>query len=181
MSRTAVLLRAVAASAAALALIAANAPSAAAQASATINATATVLQPLNVQGTSPLAFGNVYPGVSKTVAYTDATNAGKFSVTGYGGAEVNISFTLPTDLNGPSGSTLPIAWGTAYHNTANSTASGGTEFTPSSSNTAVRLGGTAPANGSLYVFLGATVTPTATQAAGNYTNTVTMTVAYTGN
>jgi hypothetical protein len=181
MYRTAVLLRGIAMSAGAAAIMAASAHAAAAQNSATINATATVLQPLVTTGTNDLSFGNVYPGVTKLVGYSDATNAGRFTVTGYGGAEVSISFTLPTDLAGPSNSALPIGSWSGYHNTANSTGAGGTEFTPSSAQTTTRLGGTAPANGSLHVFLGATVTPSAAQAQGTYTGTVTMTVAYTGN
>ena len=160
--------------AAAVALAAAR--PAAAQQSNTINATATVVTPLAVSSVSSLAFGTVYPGVNKTVNYTDATNGGKFSVTGYAGAQVAVSFTLPTTLAGPSGATLPIDTWSAYHNTTNDAASGGTAFDPS-------LGGPTTAlstAGNLYVFLGARVTPAPTQAAGAYLSTVTMTVAYTG-
>src|SRR2546422_8565743 len=38
--------------------------------------------PITVSGTQNLSFGNVFPGVAKAVAYTDAANAGKFSVAG---------------------------------------------------------------------------------------------------
>jgi spore coat protein U-like protein len=149
---------------------------AAAQQTNTINATATVVTPLSVASVNSLAFGTVYPGVNKAVDYDDATNGGKFSVAGYAGAQVTLSFTLPPTLAGPAGATLPIDTWSAYHNTANDATSGGTTFDPSLAGPTTALSG----SGNLYVFLGARVTPAPTQAAGAYTSTVTMTVAYTG-
>src|SRR5215475_13627112 len=74
--------------------------------SATIQATATVLSAITVTGTN-LAFGNVTPGVNKTIAITDA-GAGVFAVTKAAASSVALTFTLPTVLNGPSASTMPI-------------------------------------------------------------------------
>jgi hypothetical protein len=139
-----------------------------------VNATATVLTPLTVTGVSDLAFGNVYPGVAKTIAYTDATNGGKFSIAGYNAAQVNLTFTLPTNLSDGT-NLLPIGTWTGYYNTTNSAASGGSTFTPAAAATTTNL-----AAGALYVFVGATVTPAGNQVAGSYTGTVTMNVAYTG-
>ena len=65
-----------------------------AQLSASVQATATVVTPLAVTGTAPLAFGNVFQGVNKTVAYSDAAS-GRFSVTGFGTSQVAFTFTLP--------------------------------------------------------------------------------------
>ena len=48
--------------------------------SGSINATATVLSAITVANGNNLAFGNVTPGVNKTVAITDA-GAGRFDVT----------------------------------------------------------------------------------------------------
>ena len=137
-----------------------------------ISATATVQSPITVTGAQNLAFGNVFPGVAKTVAYSDATNAGRFDVTGQGSAAVTYSFTLPTNLTS-SGNNLPIASWTGYLNTANSTA-GGSAITPS----ATPAGATLSAGGALYVFVGATVTPPSNLPAGSYTGTVTLTVSY---
>ncbi|HEX6966219.1 MAG TPA: DUF4402 domain-containing protein [Gemmatimonadaceae bacterium] len=179
MSRTSLVARGAATAAAmALAFVAGTSPLAAQ--TGTINATATVLQPITITGSNDLQFGNVFPGVNKTVDYTDATNAGQFTVSGDGGAQVAVSFDLPTDLNGPSGSTLPIDTWTGYYNTTNSTSSGGSTFTPSSSAVDTNLSGSTGSAGSLYVFLGATVKPATNQTQGSYSNTVTMTVAYTG-
>jgi hypothetical protein len=157
----------------AAALTVAGAGTAAAQ-SGFVNATATVLTPLTVSPVSDLAFGNVYPGVAKTIAYSDATNGGKFSIAGYDAAQVNLTFTLPTDLSDGT-NTLPIGTWTGYYNTANNATAGGSTFTPAAAATTTNL-----AAGVLYVFIGATVTPAGNQVAGSYTNTVTMNAAYTG-
>ncbi|HET7565194.1 MAG TPA: DUF4402 domain-containing protein [Gemmatimonadaceae bacterium] len=180
MSRTSLVARGVVTTAAMAIAFAAVGPSPLAAQTGTINATATVLQPITITGSNDLQFGNVFPGVNKTVDYTDATNAGKFTVGGDGGAQVAVSFTLPTDLNGPAGSTLPISTWTGYYNTTNSATSGGASFTPSATSFNTNLSGTTGSPGSLYVFLGATVTPAVNQTQGAYSNTVTMTVAYTG-
>ncbi|PYP57428.1 MAG: hypothetical protein DMD44_10180 [Gemmatimonadetes bacterium] len=137
-----------------------------------ITATATVQSPITVTGAQNLAFGNVFPGVAKTIAYSDATNGGRFDVTGQGSAAVTYSFTLPTNLTS-SGNNLPIGSWTGYLNTANSTA-GGSAITPS----ATPAGATLSAGGALYVFVGATVTPPSNLPAGSYTGTVTLTVSY---
>ena len=128
--------------------------------------------PITVTGVQNLAFGNVFPGVAKTVAYSDATNAGRFDVTGQGSAPVTYSFALPTNLTS-GGNNLPIGSWTGYLNTSNST-SGGSAITPS----ATPASATLSAGGALYVFVGATVTPPSNLPAGSYTGTVTLTVSY---
>jgi hypothetical protein len=143
--------------------------------SANINATATVLQPLTVTGARDLAFGNVYPGVNKSVAVADATS-GRFDLTGVASAQVTLSFTLPTNLTN-GGNNLPIGSWTGYYNVTNNASVGGTSFTPSASPTTTTL---APVTGQLFVFAGATVSPSGSQVAGSYTAQVTLTAAYTG-
>jgi hypothetical protein len=142
--------------------------------SATITANANVLQPLTVTNVRNLDFANVYPGVNKPIAY-DAATSGKFSMSGIADAQVSFSFTLPTNLTFGS-NTLPIGTWTGCHNVLDATA-GCTTFTPSSSNTTTQLNLTL---GTLYVFVGATVSPTGTQAQGAYSANVTLTAAYTG-
>jgi hypothetical protein len=139
--------------------------------SGSILATATVLTAITVTGSSPLAFGNVTPGVNKTVAITDPA-AGLFTVTKQNTTSVALTFTLPANLT--SGvNTMPIGtWTGGWNNTANN-AAGATSFTPSAAATTVPSGGA-----SLWVFVGGTVVPAAAQAAGAYTGTVTMQVAY---
>lgn len=156
---------------AAVAILAVSASSASAQ-SDDILVTANVFQALTVSGTNNLAFGNVFPGVNKTVAPADA-GSGRFSITGQASVPVDLTFTLPGSLSDGGGNTLPIANWDGLHNTANVTG-GATGFTPSGTATTVNLSGA----GQLFIFIGAQVQPAGNQAAGSYQGTVTLTVAY---
>jgi hypothetical protein len=139
--------------------------------SATIQATATVQPAITVTAGNDLVFGNVTPGVDKTVAITDP-GAGTFTVAKGAGTGVTLSFSLPTDLDSGT-DLLPIGSWTGGWNTSASPV-GATTFTPSAAgeNTAVDAATT------LTVFVGATVSPAAAQTAGNYSGDVTMSVVY---
>lgn len=140
--------------------------------SGNIQALATVLAPITITAGANLDFGNVTPGVAKTVLLTDATS-GRFDATGEASANVQISFTLPVDLVGPAN--LPIgSWTGCWNNTASSSGAGCTAIANMAGNTAASFG----AGGALWVFVGGTVTPAAGQAAGSYSANVTMTLSY---
>ncbi|MDX2120852.1 MAG: DUF4402 domain-containing protein [Gemmatimonadota bacterium] len=157
-------------SAVVVAFLSLNAGGASAQ-SANINATATVFQAITVTGARDLAFGNVFPGVAKTVVVSDATS-GRFDLTGQSSGNVNVSFTLPTNLTSGANN-LPIGTWTGCTNATNTT-TGCTSFTPSAGATASAFSGA----GALFVWVGGTVSPAANQAAGAYTGIVTLTAAY---
>jgi len=142
-----------------------------AQNNASASVTAVVQAPIVVTKNSDLAFGNVFPGLSKTIAVTDA-GAASFSISGQASANVNLTFTLPSTLTSSANSLTVSSW-TGIYNTTNS-ASSGTTFTPSTSATSSTLS----SGGALYVFVGATVAPPVSQAAGTYSGTMTMTVVY---
>jgi Domain of unknown function (DUF4402) len=148
-----------------------GAATAEAQNSANIQATATVLSAVTVAAGNDLQFGNVTPGVTKTVAIADA-GAGRFDVTKAASQGVTLSFTLPTNLTSGANN-LPIgSWTGGWNTTA--TPAGATGFTPS-------LGGTntaATPGNNIFVYVGATVSPAAAQVAGSYTGTVTMSAVY---
>jgi len=138
---------------------------------ASITATASVQTPINVVGAQPLNFGNVFPGVNKTVVATDLTNAGRFDITGQASTPVTLSFTLPATL-GSGSNTMPIVSYAGVH-AQNSTGTGGIGFLPSA--------GASPslnASGALWVWVGAQVQPATNQVAGVYTGSITMTVVY---
>jgi spore coat protein U-like protein len=141
--------------------------------SANIQALATVFQPITITGARSLDFGNVFPGLGKTVGVADATS-GRFDLTGQASSNVNLTFTLPTNLSDGGGNLLPIGIWTGCHNGTNAVGSCST-FTPISG---VATPSAFSAAGGLFVWLGGTVTAGASQAAGNYTGTVTLTVAY---
>ena len=141
--------------------------------SATIAATATVVTPITVTGTAPLAFGNVFQGVNKTIAFSDATS-GRFSLTGYLNSQVSMTFTLPATLTSGA-NTLPINTYDVRVNGTNSTT--GTTALTVTSGTPVLSNFVA---GNLFVFLGGRVQPAVAQAQGTYTGTIVLAAAYTG-
>lgn len=141
--------------------------------SATIAATATVVTPITVTGTAPLAFGNVFQGVNKTIAFSDATS-GRFSLTGYLASQVAMTFTLPVTLTSGA-NTMPINTYDVRVNGTNSTT--GTTALTVTSGTPVNSNFVA---GALFVFIGGRVQPAVGQAAGAYTGTIVLAAAYTG-
>src|SRR5256885_16138425 len=126
---------------------------------ASITATANVQTPINVLGAQQLNFGNVFPGVNKSIAATDLTNAGRFDVTGQANSPVTVSFTLPATL-GSAGNTMPIVSYTGVH-AQNNAQTGGTAFSPGSGATPSLDG-----SGALWGWGGGPVQPAANQAAG---------------
>jgi hypothetical protein len=140
--------------------------------SGTIAATATVLTPINVTSVQPLAFGNVFPGVNKSVAATDLTNAGRLDVTGQVNAPVTLSFTLPATLSSGA-NTMPIDSYTGMRADNSAQTVGAALFSPGPSNAA-----TLSPTGTMFVWVGARVVPATNQAQGVYTANVTMTVVY---
>src|SRR5437762_1742742 len=69
----------------------AGARSLSAQNNASATVTATVQQPITVTKNSDLSFGNVFPGVDKSIAVT-AGGAAKFTVAGQASTPVNLTF-----------------------------------------------------------------------------------------
>jgi hypothetical protein len=152
------------------ALLSLGASAATAQ-SASITATANVYQAMTITGARTLDFGNVFPGVAKSIGVAAATS-GRFDLTGQASANLNLTFTLPANLTSGA-NTLPIGSWTGCTNATNTT-TGCTAFTPSASATATAFS----AAGALFVWVGGTVTPGGAQAAGVYNGTVTMTGVY---
>ncbi|GIW52293.1 MAG: hypothetical protein KatS3mg081_1648 [Gemmatimonadales bacterium] len=123
-----------------------------------------------------LAFGSLLPGVPESVSPADGSRSGRFVVFGLRRAEVRIDFSLPAALAGAGGENLALQFGPT---------DGGFSTTPAAASMVVfdprvplvtRLGNT----GLLYLWLGGTALPSGQQRAGNYSATITITVAYTG-
>jgi hypothetical protein len=139
--------------------------------SASITARANVFAPLNITGAQALDFQNVFPGVAKTVTVA-SPDAGRFDITGQASAPITLTFALPTNLVS-AGNNLPIGTWTGCRNPTN-TATACTTLTPSATATNATFG----AAGTMFVFVGGTVTPAGSQPAGVYTGSVQLTVAY---
>jgi len=82
--------------------------------------------------------------------------------------------SIPSQLVGPGGASLPIDTFSGYFNTSNSP-SGGTSFIPSP---VAQAAGVSSPSGQLYIFFGATVHPALEQPTGAYRATIVMQVAY---
>jgi len=124
---------------------------------------------VTVSGIRNLAFGNIVRGVAVHVLPSDAVKSGQFRFVTAIGNVVRLSFTLPTRLNGPSGATLPISF-----NSTDAFAVGAAApvtFNPNNAQTF-----TIVSSNTINVYIGGTVTPSASQTFGSYTNTIILTV-----
>jgi hypothetical protein len=84
-----------------------------------------------------------------------------------------LTFTLPTDLAGPGGATLPITFGNSdAFRQETAVGQPGTFFNPNTPTTVLIVLGPA-----LTVRLGGRVSPAALQVSGAYQNTVLLTIA----
>lgn len=134
-------------------------------------------RPLQLSGANPLTFAVVFPGIPEIVSRTDAVNAGAFQVRGQNRSEVVLTMTLPAMLTAAGGRSLPLQFGPndGGWNIQNDRATA-RAFDPRV-NLVVRLS----QQGRLFLWLGGTALPSATQTAGDYIGTVTLAAAYTGN
>jgi hypothetical protein len=159
----------------ALSLVVSTAPAFAV--SGDISAFANVLTPITVSNNlRDLDFGDVFPGLNKSIAYDDATS-GKWQVSGEVGKEVAVAFTLPGNLTS-GGNTMPISFSAtdAAYNTAD-VVGAATTFDPSAGTTQLLDAG----SGDLFFWIGGTVAPAPSQAGGLYQGIVTLDAVYTGN
>lgn len=128
-------------------------------------------QSVTVRGVRGLTFGTVLPGVPTHILRTDLVNSGQFEVRGPPPKLLVLTLTLPVQLNGPTGATMPLSFATndAGYSATNTILSQ-VAFNPHLPYTAT-LGASR-----VGVFLGGTVSPIPTQRAGNYTATVILSV-----
>lgn len=120
-----------------------------------------------------LRFGIVIRGVPNSVSPADPVKSGQwyFSTPGIG-SRVRVQFTLPNQLNGPSGATLPISFGTTdaiLRGTAGSSVN--VILNPNVTTTL-----TATTSKDANVWIGGRVTPAANQVTGAYSNTIILTI-----
>ena len=129
-------------------------------------------KPLTVSGVRPLVFGTILPGIPRSVLRTDAVNGGEFDIRGPKLSNVQITFTLPGAMTGPAGATLPLSFGgsDAGFSAAQSIGSQ-VGFDPKQT-----FVGQLSKNGRASVYIGGTAQPNASQRAGGYAATLTMTV-----
>jgi hypothetical protein len=167
-------------------LFIASIPAAFAQ-SASVTATATVVTPITAQATAPLAFGTITKGSTATVPATSAM-AGALTFSGDEADNITISVPSTVSIATTSGAgasmTVTLNRAALRSNIVNTQGSA-TPLDASSGSATTALSADAGGDGvnsdglgQLYLWVGASVTPTATQQRGTYTGTFAVTAAY---
>lgn len=142
--------------------------------------------PITGSGIRPMNFGTVVPGTTTTVAPRAAEGA-EFHVGGLlGRKSVDITFTLPAALSGPGGATIPLSFAGATAAACELDALGVcqtaslTSWDPvASPTTRVRPTKFGPGpkvfvNDQMALYLGASVSPAASQRPGHYAASATV-------
>ena len=148
-----------------------------AQEVAVIQATANVVTGLGLAGNNNLQFGDVTPGVDKSVDKTSLAFAGEFFVTGDPLQSVTLSFDLPAALDHTTVlATLPITFSNTDASYDDGTG-GGQEFPAGEFNPAAPDPISIGADGTLSIWIGGTVMPNVAQTGGSYAADIMLTVA----
>jgi len=139
--------------------------------------TASVLQPITITAI-PMMFPAVYAGTPSTIAPEDV-RALRLLLDGASALSVDVTFdALPSVLTLQGvGTTLPIG---TWRQRSGADCTGAATLALTGGNVTLPLSPTSGASGRTSICLGATVSPSPTQAAGIYTGTVTISVRYTG-
>lgn len=118
-----------------------------------------------------LAFGPVIVGVPTYIPPSHPVRSGEFRLSGPSGSRVQLRFTLPNQLDGPAGASLPIGFANndAFH-VGTGPGSVPATFNPKATRN-IQLTGD-----DVLVFIGGTVSPAGNQAQGNYAGTITLTI-----
>lgn len=129
-------------------------------------------------GINNLTFGNVLPGVPKTISKRTAGAAAEYSVTGNAGDQVLIDFSLPTHL-ADNGNTLLITFSAT--DCAIDSSDPGDQSNPAWDDRDPRNTLTATlGSGGLTIWLGARTQPSALQPSGSYSAEIILTVSPAG-
>ena len=125
-----------------------------------------------------LVFGNMFPGIPKTITKYSASSAAEFHVAGTESSEISIQFTLPTYMN-KSGFNIQLIFFDT--DCAIDTLPSPDQASPLFdnldpwTNLLYRIG-----SAGLTIWLGGTAVPKVVQPPGAYSATIVLTVAYTG-
>jgi len=133
---------------------------------------------LNATATNDLTFGDIFPGIPKTISKYTPGSAAEFTITGTAGNEITVDFSLPTYMSA-SGWNMQLVFreddcAMDSSSTPDQTDPGNDDLDPWHTIT-YRLG-----SSGLTIWLGGEVIPNMHQKEGNYTATIVLTVAETG-
>jgi hypothetical protein len=118
-----------------------------------------------------LAFGTVIVGVPTHIGPSHPVRSGQFRVAAPAGTKVQLRFTLPDQLDGPAGASMPVAFA---NNDALHVATGSNSVPLTFNPKATR--NFTVAGDAVLVFIGGTVSPAGGQPQGQYAGTIILTV-----
>lgn len=157
--------------------------------SASITSTATIVTPITATATAPLAFGTITKGATATVA-SSTSSAGAVTFSGDERDDITVTIpataTIATTSGAGSNMTVTLTRNAIRYSPLGNIPPNGAQTVDASSGT-VTVGlsmdnqGDAVNNdglGQAYLWIGGTVTPTATQQRGSYSGTFTVSAAY---
>jgi hypothetical protein len=145
--------------------------------SGSIAITAQVVAPLQLIVTHALDFGRMLTATTKTIAPSAATG-GRFELIGEGGSAVTVTLSMPSQLNPPSGSNLPVTNWTYLLGDSPTLTGTPVAFNAGTSDPIPAHFQTFAGTTKLYFGIGATVQASAAQHTTAYTGTGQITVAY---
>jgi hypothetical protein len=141
--------------------------------------------PLTGTGTRALEFGVIVPGTTTVTVLPRTSMGGEFRITGAKNRKsIDISFTLPTQLVGPAGASIPLSFNGNFAGLCEIDTSGACVVasfvtwnpvsTPSFRDQPTRYqpGRKVFAFDEYQLYLGGTATPSATQRQGSYTASI---------
>jgi hypothetical protein len=151
-----------------------------------ITTLATILAaPLSGVGTRALQFGVIVPGTPTVTVLPNTPSGGEFRITGVKNRKsLDISFTLPTQLTGPAGASIPLSFNGNYAGLCEIDTSGVCEVasyftwnpvtTPSFHDQPTRYKPGRPryVYDEYQLYLGGAASPSATQRPGTYTASI---------
>jgi hypothetical protein len=146
---------------------------------------AILARPLTGVGTRALQFGVIVPGTTTVTVLPNTPSGGEFRIAGLKNRKsVDISFTLPTQLSGPAGASIPLSFNGNYAGLCEIDTSGLCEAasyfswnpvtTPSFHDQPTRYkpGRKVYAYDDYQLYLGGVASPSATQRQGTYTASI---------
>lgn len=156
------------------------------QITAGIGSTVDILtMPLTATGTRALQFGTIVPGTTNVTVLPRTIQGGEFRISGVKNRKsIDISFTLPTQLNGPAGASIPLSFNGNYAGLCEVDTSGACDVasffawnpvtTPSFRDQPQRYkpGRKVYAYDDYQLYLGGVASPSATQRQGSYTASI---------
>ena len=141
--------------------------------------------PLTGAGTRALRFGVIVPGTTTVTVLPRTAQGGEFRITGVKNRKsIDISFTLPTQMNGPAGASIPLSFNGNYAGLCEIDTTGACDVasyftwnpvtTPSFRDQPTRYkpGRKVYAYDQYEVYLGGVASPSATQRQGTYTASI---------